>query len=78
MNTEEPKKLDAGQKHLLKLIAKEQQCAEGWAPVSKIVYPLLEAMPGALIEVNRVGDEGRGRARLTPAGESLLDAMAWL
>ena len=75
---DELKKLDAGQKHLLKLIAKEQACPDGWAPVSKIVYPLLEAMPSALVEVNRVGDEGRARARLTPAGESLLDAMAWL
>lgn len=76
--SDEPKKLDAGQKHLLKLIAKEQACPEGWAPVSKIVYPLLEAMPGALVECRRDGDEGRGRARLTPAGEGLLDAMAWL
>jgi hypothetical protein len=75
---DEPRKLDAGQKHLLKLIAKEQACPDGWAPVSKIVYPLLEAMPGALVEVSRVGDEGRGRARLTEAGQSLLDAMAWL
>ena len=76
--SDEPKKLDAGQKHLLKLIGKEQACPDGWALVSKIVCPLLEAMPGALVEVNRVDDEGRGRARLTQAGESLLDAMAWL
>ena len=27
---DELKKLDAGQKHLLKLIAKEQACPDGW------------------------------------------------
>lgn len=73
-----PKKLDAGQKHLLNLIAKGQACPDGWAPVSRPVYPLLAAMPDALVELHPVGDEGRGRARLTEAGQSLLDAMAWL
>lgn len=71
-------KLNAGQKHMLKLIAKEQECPDGWAPVSNQVYPLLQAMPSELVELHAVGDEGRGRARLTPAGQSLIDAMAWL
>jgi hypothetical protein len=70
-------KLDAGQKHLLRLVA-EGADAEGWAPVSKPVFPLVEKLPGKLVELEAVGDEGRGRVRLTPAGESLLDAMAWL
>ena len=70
--------LDPGQKHLLKLIAKEQCCPDGWAPVSKQVYPLLAAMPRELVELRAVGDAGRGQARLMQAGQNLIEAMAWL
>lgn len=75
---QEPKKLDAGQKHLLTLVAKGQNCPDGWAPVSKQVYPLLESMPKALVELHHIGNEGRGRARLTDKGQDLIDAMVWL
>lgn len=71
-------KLNAGQKHLLKLIAKEQECPDGWAPVSKPVYPLLQSIPGGLVELHSIDNDGRGRARLTQAGQNLIDAMAWL
>ena len=71
-------KLNDGQMHLLKLVAKEQKCPDGWAPVSKPVYAALRVMPAELMEVHPVGDEGRGRSRLTPAGQNLLDALAWL
>jgi hypothetical protein len=80
----EPRKLTAGEKHILSLIRKDAG-ADGWAPVSKAVAPLFTdkkipcgVMPDALCEFEHVGDEGRGRARLTTLGNNLLDAMAWL
>jgi hypothetical protein len=69
-------KLDAGNKHLLKLVMKGADDT-GWAPVSKPVFPLVEAMPKELIELEPVG-EGRGRARLTQQGKNLIDAMTWI
>ena len=74
-----PKKLTAVEKLLLTVIEKAQECAEGWAPVSKMVYPyVVEALPAELIEHEPVGDEGRGRVRLSAKGQSLMDAMAYL
>lgn len=70
-------KLNDGQVHFLRLIAKEQNNPDGWAPVSKPVYPLVQAMPAELVELHPA-EEGRGKARLTQAGQNLLDAMAWL
>jgi hypothetical protein len=71
-------KLDSGQKHFLRLIQQGQQCPEGWCPVSKTLYPLVQkTMPVELVE-HQPTEEGRGRARLTEAGENLLAAMAWL
>ena len=73
----EPQKLDAGQKHMLRLVVKGAD-AEGWAPVSAAVFPIIEKMPDGLIELERVGEEGLGRVRLTPRGASIVDSMAWL
>lgn len=70
-------KLDAGQKHLMQLIVQDAD-SDGWAPVSKPVFPLLEKMPQALIELVPVGDEGRGRVRLTAEGRNVLNARKWL
>lgn len=71
-------KLDSGQKHFLRLIEKGQQCPSGWCPVSKTLYPLVQkTMPGELVEHHQTEDGG-GRARLTPEGENLLSAMAWM
>lgn len=71
-------KLDGGQKHFLRLISKGQQCPDGWCPVSKAVYPLLQkTMPQELVE-HRPMEDGRGFARLTEAGENLVYAMEWL
>lgn len=71
-------KLDAGQKHLLRLVMKDAD-TDGWTPVSAQVFPLLsKAMPHDLVEMEAVGDEGRGRARLTDEGTNLIAAMAWL
>ena len=71
-------KLDAGQKHMLMLVTKGA-IEDGWAPVSSVMFPLVEkTLPSELVELEAVGKEGRGRARLTEAGKNLLDAMAWL
>lgn len=80
--TDEPRQLTAGEKHVLRLI-REGSDAEGWAPVSKIVSTLFTneklpsgPMPRALCEFEYVGEGGR--ARLTTAGNALLDSLAWL
>lgn len=74
-----PKKLTAGEKHLLRLIEKEQACTEGWAPVGKMVYPhVVQALPAELIEHEPIGDEGRGRVRLSAKGRALVDVMDYL
>jgi len=80
----EPRKLTAGEKHILALLRKDAN-AEGWAPISKAVAPLFTdkkipcgTMPQALCEFERLGSAGHGRARLTQLGNNLLDAMAWL
>ena len=70
-------KLDAGQKHLMRLLVQGADL-EGWAPVSAQVFPLMEKLPSALVVLERVGDDGLGRACLTTRGASVIDAMAWL
>lgn len=71
-------KLDSGQKHLLGLGAGGAD-SEGWAPVSAQVFPLLDKkMPRELVELQAIGADGRGRARLTNEGSNLLAAMTWL
>jgi hypothetical protein len=69
-------KLDGGQKHFLRLIAKEGEQPDGWAKVSAAVYPLMMQMPAELVEHEETG-EGRGRARLTSEGKSVLYAEEW-
>ena len=51
---------------------------EGWARVSKAVMPLMLKMPFELVEVESVGEDGNGRARLTDEGHDVLSAMAWV
>jgi len=77
-------KLDSGQKNILRLIRKGA-CADGWAPVSKVVAPMFagpklpwRGIPPELCEFELVGADGAGRARLTQEGNNLLDAMEWL
>lgn len=70
-------KLNAGQKHMLGLVAKGAD-AEGWAPVSAQVMKVIKLVPSELVTIENVGVEGRGRAKLTEEGASLLAAMEWL
>lgn len=70
-------KLTQGQKHMLGLVAKGAN-AEGWAPVSASVMKIIRLVPSGLVTIEAVGDEGRGRAKLTVTGASLLAAMEWL
>lgn len=69
------KKLDTGNKHLLRLIARDAN-PEGWAIVSKQVFPLVEAMPPELRDLVRIGDHGC--VRLTPLGQAIVEAMEYL
>lgn len=71
------RKLDSGEKHLLRLIAEGQKCPDGWAPVSAALYPLVAAMPSELVEHHRK-DGGTGIAQLTRHGEAIIEAMNWL
>ncbi len=64
-------KLDYNQKHLMRLIARGKK-EDGWAPVSKMVYPLLPSIPSELVILERFED-GAGRAKLTPTGEIVLE-----
>ena len=77
MSTSKATKLEGGQKHLLRLVV-QGGGADGWTSVSAPVFPLMEKMPQALVELERVGNEGRGRVRLTQEGEEVFNAMAWL
>lgn len=80
----EPHKLSSGHKNLLGLVRKGAD-GDGWAPVSKPVARLFTdaslpggCVPAALCEFEHIGEEGRGRARLTDEGNAVLDAMVWL
>ena len=59
------KRLDAGQRHLLRLVAKGAD-SEGWAKVSDVVRPLVEKLPSDLVEIRE------GEVRLTPIGKVVL------
>lgn len=61
-------------RHLLRLVRKGMTEHDGWAPVSAVVWPLVAALPDDLVE-REPGDEGAGRVRLTPEGDTV---MAWL
>jgi hypothetical protein len=72
------RKLSFGEKHLLRLIAKDSQNPTGWAPFSSHVYSLAKQMPDELVECFSIGVEGKGEARLTAQGQAVLAAMEWL
>ena len=71
-------KLTSSQKHLLQLVINGRQ-PDGWAPVSKTLLPLVKKeLPTELVEIESIGDEGRGRIRFTEQGHNVMMAMAWI
>jgi hypothetical protein len=72
----EPTHLDAGQRHLLSLIAKDAK-TDGWAITSEVVYRYIATnMPKDLVECRE--EEDRTLVRLTDKGRSIVDAMSYL
>lgn len=70
-------KLDAGQRNLIGLIRKGQD-AQGWAKVSKPVFPLAKSrIPPELAVIEGPFEDGSGRARLTDKGNALLDLAVY-
>lgn len=69
-------KLDGGQKHILRLIVRDKK-EDGWTTISSQLYKTLSAkIPSELAVFEPLGDAGR--ARLTDAGQGVINAMAWL
>lgn len=67
------KQLSRGDKHLLRLVRQDQD-AEGWAKVSLMVWPLMQKLPSELVTLESTALPGiGGRAKLTGAGETVLD-----
>jgi hypothetical protein len=62
--------LDNGAKHLMRLVKKDRK-EDGWATVSATVWPVVDTLPVELVEREQFPD-GSGRARLTTAGETVL------
>ena len=62
-------KLDQGQRHLMDLANREANL-DGWAKVSKVVWPLIEKIPTELLE-KAPSDDG-GLVRLTSTGAAIL------
>lgn len=70
------KKLNSGEKHIIELIDRDAD-ADGWAPVSDVLYPhLSKNIPEELVIFD--GEAGGYRARLTDEGKNIIKAMAWL
>jgi len=69
-------KLDAAQKHILKLIAKDEG-SDGWTPISEMLFPhISKNTPGELAVFEKL-NEG-GRCKLTDQGREIVNAMAWI
>ena len=62
-------RLDAGQRHLLRLVAKGKG-SDGWSKVSSAVWPLVKELPDDLVD--KVDSVEGGEVRLTPIGEAVL------
>ena len=68
--------LDFGQKHILRLIARDKT-SDGWATVSAQLYNVIRNnIPSELATFETVGDGGR--VKLTDMGNSVVSSMAWL
>lgn len=69
------RKLTDNEMHLLRLVRRGQN-DNGWAKVSKAVFPLVNTLPRRLVEVQ--SDDKTAMVKLTAEGNSLLDALEWL
>lgn len=70
--------LDAGQKHMLKLIDRDKNSA-GWTLVSDVLYPhLVKNMPSELVEFCGISLVGSYNVKLTTDGQNIIKAMEWL
>lgn len=72
-----PRKLTHGEVRMLELVQQDSNW-EGWTPISKVLYSLVDQLPKALVEIIPHGAEGRGLARLTKEGNAVLSAKEWL
>lgn len=69
-------KLDAGQKHLMVLLDRDQK-PDGWTSVNPVIYPFVANLPQDFREL-QVLDDQTCRGRLTAKGQQILMAMEWL
>jgi len=63
--------LGVNERHLLRL-ASQGADEDGWATVSRIVWPLLAKVPEELLEREWLEGAEKGRCRLTDRGEAVL------
>lgn len=63
--------LSSGVYNLLRLAVKGA-AAEGWAPVSKVVWPMLQNVPIELLEREWPDGAPKGRCRITSDGKTVL------
>ncbi len=73
--TEPIKPLTGGERHFMHLMQRDA-AADGWTKVSKVLLPMVQKMPNALVEV--VATDDGGKARLTAKGNDIMEAMQWL
>lgn len=63
--------LTSGDRNLLRLASKGA-ADDGWAPVSRQIWPLVAKLPDELLEKRTGRDDGGGWVRLTDAGNIVL------
>lgn len=57
---------------ILKLTERSKINAEGWSTVSKMLWPLVSALPASLLERQQDADGG-GKIKLTHVGQIIVD-----
>jgi len=67
-------KLTEKQIQTFHLLQRSPRDGDGWAVVSKVVWPLLNNMPDELIE-KEIGGDSYGRVRLTETGLKVVSYL---
>lgn len=67
-------KLSDHHKYALKLIRKDAD-KDGWASVSKLLWPVISLIPTDLAEREFFEETGAGRIRLTDRGNAVVDYL---